>query len=527
MTTRTARASSHFARRIVVLGALSVTAGVPPTAQEPAGAPVSAHHDFVAAAIGAVSPPVQSAGGFEWVWALSGPVAGEAGSDMAIAADGTIFIAGHNAGIDGDGDGAVDIPADGVDPLFLKVSAEGKLAWIRAPTAPGYNEGSGIAPDGQGGAYATGSFRETLSFGSDRTLRGVGGNEGFLGRYDAGGELVWARALSGDANQSLLDVATDGAGNAVVAGFGGGSFTFEEGGDTFRAAGQATALIASYDPQGNVRWARVGSSSTASYARTLAVAPDGHIVVAGDYSGGSVDLDGDGEQDLPQRPGRSGFLARFSPDGRLAGAWPISGAEGILGTGIAFAGNGDLLLAGTLAAPADFDDDGTPDAEVRSEGRTSAFLARYSPAGSLQWVRSYVTAGAWDVTTDGQRLVLSGFYRGARDLDEDGEVEPHSSDGKRKSDLAILIVSATGQPESVWTAPGPGNDQVRAAAFLPGRPILYVTGFVQLTADFSGDGETDEGWIRCDALGDLIVARYRLVDRTPNDPAPGQTIDGR
>ena len=446
----------------------------------------------------------------EWVQTIQGPASGESGVAMAVEAGGAIFIAGHHGGLDTDGDGAIDVAADGTDPLFLKVSPDGKVLWIRAPMAPGYNAGSGIALDGQGGAYGTGSFQDRLSFGSAHVLRGGGNSDGFLARYDAEGELLWVRAVAGGGNQSMLGISSDRAGNAYVAGFGGGSFTFEEEGDLFEARGKAAAFVASYDPRGRLRWARVSGTPAASYARTIAVAPDGHVIVAGDATDGPVDLDGDGREDLPPRKGQLGFVARFSPEGRLAGAWPIASAGSVLFTGIAFANDGDLVVSGTLTAPADFDADGTPDAEVRSGGATSAFLARYAPAGTLRWVRSYTMDGAWNVASDGKRFVVSGFVRGPRDLDENGTVERHAADAKRDSDLAVLILSEEGRPLDVWIAPGRGNDHARAAAFVPGQPAVYVTGFLQLTADFTGEGENAGRWIRCDALGDLFLARYRL-----------------
>jgi hypothetical protein len=87
-------------------------------------------------------------------------------------------------------------------------------------------------------------------------------------------------------------------------------------------------------------------------------------------------------------------------------------------------------------------------------------------------------------------------------------------DPSLESDLAIMLLSAEdGRPVHVWIAPGPGNDWANAVAFLPESPSLLVTGAIQLTADFTGDGEFGEGWIVCENLGDLFVAQYRLPER--------------
>jgi hypothetical protein len=41
-----------------------------------------------------------------------------------------------------------------------------------------------------------------------------------------------------------------------------------------------------------------------------------------------------------------------------------------------------------------------------------------------------------------------------------------------------------------------------------------VTGAIQLTADFTGDGKDGEGWIVCENLGDLFLAQYRGEHKT-------------
>jgi hypothetical protein len=265
-----------------------------------------------------------------------------------------------------------------------------------------------------------------------------------------------------------------------------------------------------------MRWVHVAGASGTSYARGIEVSPTEDVYVAGDYADGAIDLDGDGRMDLPAPAPRGGFIARFDIQGKLRGAWPIAGPEGVMITGMAFAGDDDLLVVGVLPGAADFDGDGRMDVAVRSGGSSSAFLARYSSTGQLRWVHSYAMDGAWDVAVGEGRFALSGFYRGDRDLDEDGTVETHATDQTGESEMAVMLVSDDGHPEIAWTAPGPGNDQARAAIFIPGQPHLAVTGFVQLTADFSGNGERDEGWIRCDARGDLFYARYLLTGLEPS-----------
>ena len=455
--------------------------------------------------------PATAAGGFQWVRTLKGPISGESGDDMVLDAKGNIFIAGHHGGLDLDDDGKVDLAAGGIDPLFLKLEPDGDISWLRSATGPGFDSFTRIAADHAGGAYVVGSFRETLTFRQGLSLRSAGENDGYLARYDDAGNVLWARRIGGSGPDTFRDVSSDVAGNAYVLGWSRGSFTLDGNATPFQPLGESAAIIASYDSGGGLRWLRSGTAAASWGVNRVEVGPAGGVFVAGTFGEGGVDFDADGRVDIPGRRSPSMYIARFDSAGGFERAWSImSEVEPVNVTAIAFAHDGDVMVAGSLAAPADFDGDGVPDAKVSGDGETSTFLARYGRDGALRWVRSYALDGAWHVTAGRGRFVLSGFYRGARDIDEDGAMERHHSGGERDSDAAILVVSAEGRPERVWTASGPGNDQARAAVFPPGQSILYVTGFLQVAADFTGEGEYEEGSIRCDALGDLFIARYDL-----------------
>jgi len=389
----------------------------------------------------------------------------------------------------GEADRVVDLPsratadAGARNPLFMKLSrgpSDGhlKIRWARSPGTPADRAQARVAADGLGGVYASGAFQESLAFeGGGPTLKGAGGNDGFIARYD-----------------------DDGA--------------------EFRTAAKRAAALVSYGPSGSVRWAHIFGAG-ATFALAVGVAPSGQVYVTGELEG-AADLDGDGKVDLPAPKNRGGFVARFGADGVLAGAWSIP-TPAMLG----FAPDGDVILGGIMGGPmerpygpADFNGDGRPDIALKGGGPTGAWVARYSPAGERRWVRSYALEMPADLEVRGEIIALSGNYKGVRDLDEDGTAErvDRTVDPALESDLAIMLLSSRdGRPVHVWTAPGPGNDWANAVAFLPNEPALLVTGSIQLTADFTGDGETGEGWIVCENLGDLFVAQYRVgeVGRGP------------
>ena len=468
--------------------------------------------------------------GIEWFWAINGPVSADGGGDLAVDDSGNVFLAGSHGGLDLDHDGVVDLPSAATvyrgarNPLIMKLGPAGpgeakKIRWARSPHTPADRAQSKVATDGRGGAYLVGAFMDSLSFDGGPRLEGAGGNDAFIARYDGDGKVTWARVFGGaGASDAIFGLASDRKGNAYVVGAASGAFRLDDRGAEFRTSAQRAAALVSYGPEGSVRWHRIFGPGT-PLAFVVRVAPSGQVYVSGELEG-AADFDQDGRVDLPAPRDRDGFVARFAPDGAFLGAWatPMPG-------GLAFGTDGDVFLGGEIGgaterrygAP-DFDRDTKPDVERKGRGSGGTWIARYSPDGSLRWVRSYALERAGDLEVRDGLVALAGSYTGVRDLDEDGQPEPRLDvvDSSRESDLAILILSAAdGRPIRVWTAPGPGNDGANAVSFLPNERSLLVTGAIQLTADFSGDGEDGEGWIKCENLGDVFVAQYRLPEPPP------------
>ena len=77
----------------------------------------------------------------------------------------------------------------------------------------------------------------------------------------------------------------------------------------------------------------------------------------------------------------------------------------------------------------------------------------------------------------------------------------------------ILIHRSDGRPDRAWVAPGPGNDHAAALRFYPDTNLVHVTGYIQLAADFSRDDKFNEGMAKCEALGDLFFAEYKINER--------------
>src|SRR5689334_10121454 len=86
--------------------------------------------------------------------------------------------------------------------------------WVWARSAPcdttGWGEGWSIATDKSNNVYITGTYEDTITFGSF-VLTPTGGSNFYLAKYDALGNVKWAKSAgsSSNGNCSGSSVCTD------------------------------------------------------------------------------------------------------------------------------------------------------------------------------------------------------------------------------------------------------------------------------------------------------------------------------
>jgi hypothetical protein len=157
------------------------------------------------------------------LWARRDGGTGEdSGSHVAVDANGNPMIGGYNDG--------VQTSSGLTSKIYVaRYNNQGTQAWTRqiAPSIADDYKVEGIAYDGRGGYYITGTSKGTTVFGTT-TLTSVGENM-YVARYDSQGTVQWAGQAAGatatDASAGFA-IAADGSGNMYVTGAILGTLTF-------------------------------------------------------------------------------------------------------------------------------------------------------------------------------------------------------------------------------------------------------------------------------------------------------------
>ena len=159
--------------------------------------------------------------------------------------------------------------------------------WAKNTSSNNFAEGRGISTDANGNSYVTGVFAShTLTFNST-TLTKAGGNfDIFIAKYDATGNLLWAKGAPGNSDDYGQSITTDANGNAYITGqFGGTVYPLDsiifDSITLFNVPNRNSLFIAKYDSMGKVLWAK--SVGGYSVGETIRADGSGNVYIAGHF----------------------------------------------------------------------------------------------------------------------------------------------------------------------------------------------------------------------------------------------------
>ena len=276
---------------------------------------------------------------------------------------------------------------------MAKYDASGDLLWAKRAGGEGFGLGYGIAVDAAGNSYVTGGFGGTATFGpgetNETTLTSAGG-DAFVAKYDASGDLLWAKRAGGIGSASGFGIAVNAAGNSYVTGGFSGAATFGPGETNettlTSAAGSLDMFVAKYDASGDLLWAKRAGSSTDTglgldAGLDIAVDGAGNSYVTGKFRGAATFGPGEtNETTLTSAVGSNAiFVAKHDASGDLLWAKRAGGEGFDLGVGIAVDGAGNSYVTGQFGSAATFGPGETNETTLTSAGGDDIFVAKLGP----------------------------------------------------------------------------------------------------------------------------------------------------
>jgi len=270
-----------------------------------------------------------------------------------------------------------ELTSSGGDDIFIaKYNANGELVWVRKAGGPNADYGLGITTDGDGNCFVTGSFFGEIRCGS-LTIQSNGALDIFIAKYDSMGNLEWAKGAGGDGYDRGFSIAVDDAGNPVLTGFFNSTAHFDH--IDLVSEGQTDIFVAKYDAQGRVVWARRAGGSESDEGYGIAVDESNGCTVTGYFrraaSFENILLNSEGAEDI--------FIAKYDATGRLKWIRQAGGRSSDIANDIDLDCMGNSFITGSFGGSAAF---GTT--QLSSDGGGDIFVAKYDYFGNVVWAKN-------------------------------------------------------------------------------------------------------------------------------------------
>ncbi|RSK46262.1 T9SS type A sorting domain-containing protein [Hymenobacter perfusus] len=190
------------------------------------------------------------------------------------------------------------------DVLIAKYNAQGTFEWAKQFGGSGDDIISQGIVDATGSLYIIADFTGPATL-ENTTLQGAGSMDGSLIKYSPDGTVQWAQTLGSSGADAWYGLSLDAVGNPYITGdFSNGA---RLGAITLTSAGKQDIVVASYTPQGQVRWVQQAGGPEVDYGLHVGLDALGNTFVVGRFSN-SCSF---GPLSLSSAINREAFIARL------------------------------------------------------------------------------------------------------------------------------------------------------------------------------------------------------------------------
>ena len=460
---------------------------------------------------------------FFWAKQFGGSTSNTHGVSVAVDAAGNVYTVGSFSDtVDFDpGPGVFNLISikntDGEfsqDIYISKLDASGNFIWAKRIGGANYENPAGMAIDGLGNIYTTGTFSDTLDFDPGagvfnlicmQSIPGEPYADIFISKLDSAGNFVWAKSFGGPAWDQTNSMTADPAGNVYIAGLFNDTIDFDPGAGVsdlipkLNGGGNFTYdfYINKLDVSGNFVWAKSFGGPYNEQVGVGAVAVDesGNVLLTGGYAGlvnFGVDAGVDSLNSVlhDDFPTEDIFIVKLNASGNYVWAKSMSGPGNEFGAVITVDSNGDVYSAGSFNDTIDFDP-GAGSYNLTSEGPyKDVYVSKLHSNGTFEWVMKL--GGLSDeyptcITVDNSRNVYtSGIFAETADFDPGSSTYNLTSSGG--FDVFTSKLSSDGT--FLWANRfGGGYDDLSLGITVNTTDDVFTTGLFIDTVDFdSGAG---------------------------------------
>ncbi len=301
----------------------------------------------------------------------------------------------------------VTLPCQGNHDIYVaKYSPSGSLTWIRTAGGVSGDYAHALACDGNY-VYITGEIEGTgtIKFiGSSITLAGKGSNDIMLAKYDLNGNLLWAKSAGSIYDDKPQGVACDNAGNVYVTGYFNNKAVFG-GTTTITGFGGYDMFLAKYDAAGNFLWVKKAGGTGRDEGKGVKCDAAGNVYVCGMFKGTA---NFSGQYFTAPNGYWDMYLAKYAPDGTLLWVKTAGGNWDEVAWAVTVDDSSKIFIAGEFNSTIKFGG-----ISLSTSGQADVFVACYDSSGGIIWAKKAggpLIDRARGIGCDGQNVFITGQF---------------------------------------------------------------------------------------------------------------------
>lgn len=462
-----------------------------------------ARYSALVAVILLVPQSALSAPGRHLSSAVFGGTANERGYSITGDPFGNAILVGGSDSSTIDLGGGPHASRGGFDIVVAKYASSGSHLWSKRLGGSDGEEAYGVATDAAGNILVAGySTSSSIDVGGG-SLDGFGGMDMVIAKFSAAGAHVWSKRLGGSGNEALTSIASDPSGNVFVAGHSFGS-TIDLGGGPFSSAADGDMIAAKFSSDGSHVWSKLLGGTDGDKANAVASDPSGNFLLAGFSYSPAIDFGGGS---LPANGNFDIVLAKYSAAGTHTWSKRMGGSSDETAFSIASDPSGNVLVAGhAWSSPLDLGGGSL-------SGLGGIIVAKYAAGGGHLWSKRLGgNSSEWanSVASDASGNVLIAGWSNSLTVQMGGASLP------RIGGKDIVVAKYSGGGTHLWSrrVGGTGDDEATSIAADAAGNVLLAGGTNGPSVTMGGDTLPTIGW------EDMLVARY-----TDDDTPPDTTLD--
>jgi hypothetical protein len=442
-----------------------------------------------------------------WLWAKSaGGTSHEFGNSVAVDVLGNVYVTGtfDSPTVTF---GSTTLTCVGWQDIFIvKYDEAGNVLWAKGAGGPNIDYSLSIATDLNGNAYITGSFHmSTITF-DTITLTTAGVQDIFIAKYDAAGNVLWAKRAGGTNFDEGTNITTDNDNVYLTGDFSSSSINF--GSTALTNSGGTDIFLAKYDSSGNVIWAKSAGGIYQDKPSGIKTDVAGSVFLSGFFSSTSISF---GSSILTNADASGGtydiFLVKYDSSGNLLWVRREGGNSDDGADAIAIDTSANIFITGSFSSPTI-----TFGSATLMLGSTwgDIFTAKYDSSGNPLWAKK--AGGTYNQAAYGASTDMNGniYIAGAFQSDTCSFGSIILTNASNTTDEDIFVAKYDGTGNVLWavSAGGPPQD-VPWDICTNALGNVYITGyFWSSTLSFGSNTLINGG---PPTTGDMFVAKLDYI----------------